>query len=218
VYCTAPLLLKACPSCTVRCFHGHQYCPACGAGLEVAGERDSERPCPRCNVPLAIRQLGDLQLDDCPKCGGTFVDRHALETLVGEKRAARADSVLGAYDTGGDAPLPQPAGAFYIKCPDCGQTMNRRTFATGARVIVDICRAHGTWFDQHELPRIIKFVMKGGLEHASKKDLANQRAELERERARLADESPAWGGVRRNSGSYDVSASFLGSFFAELLK
>ena len=205
-YCSAPLLLKACPECLARVFHGHTYCPNCSAGLDDrAGER-RERSCPRCKAALRARAVGDLVLDDCDHCGGTFVDRAALEKLLADRRGARAESVLGAYDPAGDDPLPQPAGPVYIKCPDCGNVMNRKQFARGARVIVDVCR-HGTWFDAHELPRILKFVMSGGLERAQKKELEETREQMRREAAALR-------GTRADASTTDVDLSFF-SFLLE---
>jgi len=63
--------------------------------------------------------------------------------------------------------------------------MNRKQFATGAGIIVDVCRKHGTFFDVGELPAIIDYVMKGGLEKAAKKDLEAERQRIERERKRM---------------------------------
>jgi Zn-finger nucleic acid-binding protein len=218
-YCAAPLLLKACPSCLARVFLGHKFCPECGGGLEVAAGPRKERACPRCAVPLAVRALEELSLDDCNGCGGTFVDRAALEALLTDRRGARAESVLGAYDPGGDAPLPQPPGPMYVKCPDCAALMNRKMFAHGAKVIVDVCRAHGTWFDPHELPRIIRFVMSGGLARAEQAQLAEAKEQVRREMDKLrgmqTHTTPYGGG---GSGSVDLGASLLGSFIGSLLR
>jgi hypothetical protein len=37
-------------------------------------------------------------------------------------------------------------------------------------VLVDICKPHGFWFDAGELGRIVKFVMRGGLVEAQKRE------------------------------------------------
>jgi Zn-finger nucleic acid-binding protein len=50
-----------------------------------------------------------------------------------------------------------------VMCPTCGTSMNRKLFASGSGVVVDVCRSHGTFFDAGELPAIIDFVMAGGL-------------------------------------------------------
>lgn len=46
---------------------------------------------------------------------------------------------------------------------------------------VDVCRSHGTFFDAGELPRIIEFVMQGGLEAAERAELQRLRDQARRE-------------------------------------
>ena len=41
-----------------------------------------------------------------------------------------------------------------MPCPECGQLMNRKNFANTSGVIVDVCRAHGIWFDDREVERV----------------------------------------------------------------
>lgn len=72
----------------------------------------------------------------------------------------------------------------YVKCPDCGELMNRNNFARASGVIVDICKKHGVWFDADELPKIVEFIQKGGMEIARQKE----KLEIESERGRLRDE------------------------------
>ena len=62
--------------------------------------------------------------------------------------------------------------------------MNRNNFAKASGVIVDICKQHGVWFDADELPSIIEFVQKGGMEIARQRD----RNQLEQERDKLRDD------------------------------
>ena len=59
--------------------------------------------------------------------------------------------------------------------------MNRKLFAGGSGVIIDVCRVHGAFFDVGELPKIIAFVMNGGLEQAQKKELSRMKDDAKRE-------------------------------------
>ena len=59
--------------------------------------------------------------------------------------------------------------------------MNRVKFASGANVVLDICREHGTFFDRDELHRVVTFIQGGGLERAR----AREREALKEEQARL---------------------------------
>jgi Zn-finger nucleic acid-binding protein len=65
---------------------------------------------------------------------------------------------------------PHPGGAMYIQCPRCRTRMNRRLFADGAKVVVDVCRGHGIWFDDGELRAVVEFIAGGGLARAAAKE------------------------------------------------
>jgi Zn-finger nucleic acid-binding protein len=176
-FCACMLLVRACPRCTARVFHGHKHCPHCGSATDIVrGTKDSPRTCPRCTTALAVRMIDDVAVDECPSCIGVFIDRVAIERLLGDRQQARAESVVGTYRATPRKPdTSKPGGKLYIKCPECSTIMNRKLFARGAAVVVDVCRGHGTWFDAGELPVVVDFVMNGGLEAAEKKEIADQR-------------------------------------------
>jgi Zn-finger nucleic acid-binding protein len=190
-YCQAELLLKACPRCVSRVFHGHKHCPECGAELDRAAASEvTEMICPRCDTTLQARLVGDLVIDECHRCQGVFLDHVAIKRVITDRKQARAQSLLGALPTGTVSSLP-PTHKMYVKCPCCRTIMNRRQFAAGAGVIVDVCKVHGTFFDVGELPQTIDFVMKGGLEKAERIEIDRLRAEAHRElqQASLASHS-----------------------------
>ncbi|MEZ4362787.1 MAG: zf-TFIIB domain-containing protein [Kofleriaceae bacterium] len=181
-HCSAHLMLKACPRCLSRVFHGHKHCPDCGAELSLVAttEPSTERPCPRCDAALAPRLISDVVIDECLSCRGMFLDQVAIQRVVADRQQVRAEALLGALPRAEIAPNA-PKGKLYIKCPVCQVTMNRRQFATGSGVVVDVCRVHGTFFDTGELPVIIEFVMNGGLERAERKQLEALREAAKRE-------------------------------------
>ena len=194
-HCNYALLLKACPRCLSRVFHGHEHCPTCGTGLarpaqpvvhDDASDLHTTGPCPRCETRLAPRLVGDIVIDECEHCQGVFLDALAIERVIEDRRQARAEALLGALPQAPVTFAPPPGGKLYVKCPTCTTIMNRRQFATGAGVIVDVCKKHGTFFDKGELPAIIQFVMHGGLEKAAATDVARERerARAEMQRAR----------------------------------
>lgn len=186
-HCQAELLLKACPRCLSRVFHGHKHCPECGAelGLAASGETDATQPCPRCNKPLRARLVGDIVIDECNACLGLFLDQIAIKRVITDREQARAEALLGALPKRELTGVVKPGQKMYLKCPTCRVVMNRKQFAAGAGVIVDVCKTHGTYFDVGELPAIIEFVAQGGLEKAARADLERQREHLAIERERL---------------------------------
>jgi Zn-finger nucleic acid-binding protein len=217
-HCCAALLVQACPRCLSRVFHGHKHCPECGAELHLAatGATDAARPCPRCTAPLHARRVGDLVIDECAACRGVFLDHIAIKRVVIDRAQARADSLLGALPRVEPRPVPAAGQKMYLPCPVCHVVMNRRLFAAGTGVIIDVCRTHGTFFDAGELPLVIEFVMNGGLEKAERKELERMREAARREltEARDAARSAAWHQApvaRTRAGSLiDLLSSLLG--------
>lgn len=190
-HCSAELLLKACPRCLSRVFHGHKHCPECGAvlGIAAAAETDATQPCPRCDTPLRARLVGDIVIDECAACLGLFLDQIAIKRVISDREQSRAEALLGALPKPETSAVVKPGQKMYLKCPTCRVVMNRKQFAAGAGVIVDVCKTHGTYFDVGELPAIIEFVSQGGLERAARADLERQRRDLAAERNRLGSPS-----------------------------
>jgi Zn-finger nucleic acid-binding protein len=62
--------------------------------------------------------------------------------------------------------------------------MNRNNFARSSGVVIDTCKQHGIWFDAEELPRIVEFIRKGGLDRAREKE----KLQIEQERSRLREQ------------------------------
>lgn len=219
-FCGAVLKVKACPRCFAQLFHLAKHCNQCGAKVdrpaEVAENGEARRrPCPRCEPAptLEARLVGDVLLDECPGCHGVFLDTSAVERVVRERRGASATALAGMVEGPERAELSASTaarrGKLYIKCPDCDQVLNRVNFGRRSGIIVDVCRYHGTWFDAGELPRIVDFVMKGGLEESERREIEKMREEARRARADAARQqaraelSGGWGG--RTTGSHNVT-------------
>ena len=65
--------------------------------------------------------------------------------------------------------LSDQSGWKYRKCPTCHEMMARRNYGRRSGVIVDICRAHGIWFDPDELPQILRWIKQGGLSESNRR-------------------------------------------------
>jgi len=186
---------------------------------------DSALDCPRCPgrklVVLHIPGLERLELDRCESCHGIFfdpgeleavldrvsgptpsVDRDELERLVHEERA---------FDT----------KVVYLRCPACGQLMDRRIHARKSGVIADRCAAHGLWLDGGELGALAKWARAGGREHdveaaARERERAAERARLSRitrVRSRDRDASAATADPAWDLSRWDDVLDVLGGLF-----
>jgi Zn-finger nucleic acid-binding protein len=164
-------------------FVGAKFCDHCGAiaaPIEVSLD-EKAGDCPRCGVDLESNTIGETHLRSCTKCDGVWLEAAAFEAICADRESQSA--VLG-FLNNRTLRGRSMTKVNYIPCPDCGQLMNRNNFAKASGVIVDICKKHGVWFDADELPSIIGFIKKGGMEMARQRE----RNELELERARLKEE------------------------------
>jgi Zn-finger nucleic acid-binding protein len=109
-------------------------------------------------VSLIRRGLGHVAVEECPRCEGVWAGRKVLDEILQD--LALFEEVRAAYPKAAVGHDPE---VTYLKCPRCHDLMNRRLFAPGAKVIVDVCRGHGTWFDAAELRAVVDFVELRGL-------------------------------------------------------
>ncbi len=93
-----------------------------------------------------------------------MVTHDLLRALI-EQREALGQAALSSADAPRGNPLADPVR--YRPCPGCGHFMNRKNFGGVSGIVVDVCSAHGTFFDAGELPRVLEFVRRGGLAKAN---------------------------------------------------
>lgn len=190
LFCDARLATIACPSCFGMMFRGSRHCPRCGARGDRAEENEidlAKRSCPHCRVDLGSIKIGEARLRECDRCAGLWVDVASFEQICADREQHSA--VLGAA-----TPLPKSIQSShsgkrvkYVPCPECSQLMNRVNFARCSGIVVDVCKAHGTWFDRDELQGIVEFIRSGGLEAAR----AREKQHLSDEWQRLRQEQLA---------------------------
>ena len=147
-------------------------CGYCGTDFDAVPDarHDDEHKlatpgCPRCHRPLRPKRIGKANIDLCEQCGGTWVGHAAMERLVSKrKRAGRSLQDLEAR--GGQRGIAQgpvwrfrrqaPGHLDPIPCPRCHRTLRLEPVRGQARVYVDVCERHGTWFDARELAAILR--------------------------------------------------------------
>jgi Zn-finger nucleic acid-binding protein len=132
--------------------------------------------------------IGATRMQECPKCEGLWVDAATLQQICAERE--RQTPVLQRGEPGTSGAVEQKIQ--YLPCPVCGTLMNRVNFAHYSNVIVDVCKAHGTWFDQDELRRTIEFIRAGGLDNARVRELNEAKERTRPATAPLGDSS--WSG------------------------
>jgi Zn-finger nucleic acid-binding protein len=174
-YCQCQLATVACPRCFGMVSLHAKHCSQCGAEVVVrAQETDTTLNCPECEVALSITPLGSVDIHQCSKCGGIWLEHGRFaEISASHEERGKAMAATGARP----APtlLHGSQTVRYRACPVCDKLMNRFNFGHASGVILDSCKYHGLWFDREELRRVISFIDEGGLVHS-------QEAEAQREK------------------------------------
>ncbi len=179
-FCKTRLKTVGCSSCFGLMFAGSKFCGHCGIpGTDIELALNGGK-CPRCKKPLEGLEIGEASLFACATCDGMWTDAATFEDICAQ--AELQSTVLGSL--AGRKTNAKAATIKYVPCPSCEALMNRHNFAKASGVIVDVCKPHGVWFDAGELPAIVAFIQKGGMEIARQRE----RNEIEQERERIRDE------------------------------
>jgi Zn-finger nucleic acid-binding protein len=107
-----------------------------------------------------------------------------------------AGATVGAVAAAARAGEPAAAGGgrIYRPCAVCGILMNRQNYGRKSGVILDICRAHGIWFDLDELPRVLSWIQDGGEQRTEQLDAEEAQAAARQRRLEDQASRPAPGG------------------------
>ncbi|MDA3961846.1 MAG: zinc ribbon domain-containing protein [Planctomycetota bacterium] len=157
-----------CPQCMTRISDKAKFCHSCGTGLnsESVGVTASDLDCPVCGTgtKLAARTVaGDgPPVLECGTCAGLWLEHDKVEQLA-QVAQTKAAAKVEAKSPPAPLKLRQQNGPMYRDCPACGKMMNRRNYGRVSGIVVDVCRAHGIWFDADELPGILAWIEAGGL-------------------------------------------------------
>lgn len=119
----------------------------------------TDHRCPVCGVGLFLGQASDVSMLGCGKCGGQWLDNAGTKRVVDGILSRQARTMAQEVSTRGKA----AEGGHYRKgtdeparrCPICdGAT--RSSTVPPVNIEIDVCPAHGTWFDAHELDALAK--------------------------------------------------------------
>ena len=153
-----------CPECYARNAEASRFCTACGVAFrpEPVPEAGPSLACPGCESEMKATHVADVPLCECPQCHGLWVPGSRFDELVRRATEARrqAGSTAAPPRLHGGNPNARPVR--YRKCPCCGSFMLRRNFQRSSGVVIDVCRAHGTWLDADEIEEIAGFILSGG--------------------------------------------------------
>lgn len=108
--------------------------------------------CPICKTAMIVLELNQIEVDNCPTCGGVWLDPHEMDLLL--EGSAGRDEIRAHLKWG------EPSDEKARRCPLCRRKMEKsrvRRKASDAGIQIDRCkRGHGTWLDGGELDAIVR--------------------------------------------------------------
>lgn len=227
-----------CPFCMARVSGGARFCSHCGSPILVgqAAAGATPLPCPACGASrhLVSRRLGaePVAVAECEVCAGMWVDTGTFQVLAARARLgqldpavaaappARAGAATAVNERRPASDRPGGAGRLYRPCAVCGALMNRQNYGRKSGVILDICRAHGIWFDDGELAQVLAWIRDGGEQRAGQLAAEETQDEARQRRLEQAATIPlagAWGHAEYDpellGGLLDLIGEGLGHLF-----
>lgn len=106
-----------------------------------------DRLCPACTCVLTRERKGQFHLDACGDCGGVWLEVAQIRKLVEKKSTVLLDFARAAAAKA----TAKPEAHVARRCPACDVPLKAQRVDGG--LDIDVCKAHGTWFDSEELVR-----------------------------------------------------------------
>lgn len=136
---------------------------------------DTDMSCPRCSSPMARATVGGIEVDQCTRCSGIWLDPGEGEPLT--RPDAELEGVINLV-VGSSTRIKLEN----LPCPRCGKTMQEERYAESL-VTIDRC-ACGVWLDGGELDKIQTY-RRSKLDDLVRQNPEADRATLERAFARI---------------------------------
>ena len=109
--------------------------------------------CPKCDLPLLILHLKDIEVDSCDRCHGLWLDAGELEAILEHAGTRTKNPLLHFQQQHGVLPKGRPH-----LCPRCDKPLReiQVEHAGSPNLTLDKCpRGHGLWFDADELQQLL---------------------------------------------------------------
>ncbi len=107
--------------------------------------------CPVCKIELNKKSIGDVEVDECSKCGGMWFEEDELRRA---KDASEADLNWMDFEIWKNKDKFK-AESRNLSCPKCSQILVAVNYAD-TKTEIDYCaNCKGVWLDQGELKKII---------------------------------------------------------------
>ena len=113
--------------------------------------------CPKCNIEMQIKEIGQTQIDECPECQGMWFDQGEIDAskdeLEEDLRWINFEIWKGKCEFRGKK---DP-----LKCPKCPNTYLTVLYDQQTESEIDLCTlCRGLWLDKGEFESILNALNK----------------------------------------------------------
>ncbi len=110
-------------------------------------------------VLTSARYEADIQVDECAKCRGIWLDAGELQRIESTKERDYSEELKGIPDHVARAyEMARQRSEKERTCPSCGKALERREYGYCSRITVDSCPGcSGIWLDRGELSALEVF-------------------------------------------------------------
>ncbi|MEZ7891070.1 MAG: zf-TFIIB domain-containing protein [Candidatus Wallbacteria bacterium] len=110
--------------------------------------------CPRCESNLKKKNIDGVQIDQCVKCGGIFLDDKELKRIAADFDAKGKKIIALKKQPKADVAVEKP-----VNCIRCRGCMDRVNFNYTSGIYIDFCPdCSSMWLDNGELEKIAAFM------------------------------------------------------------
>jgi len=105
---------------------------------------------------------GDIEVDQCPDCGGLWLDHTELQSVqdLREKDYSKELAAIPTYfEKAYEMALAKNEGV--VACPACEKNTEKREYAYCSQIMIDVCPyCRGVWLHNDELSELEIFFEK----------------------------------------------------------
>ncbi len=113
--------------------------------------------CPNCGTSarLAPCQCENIEIDQCKKCQGHWLDPGELQTILKNEIETFTPELIEKTIQASFQGIPEEELAVKKSCPKCQKPMRGVKFSYHSGIILDRCmEGHGIWLDHKELDKL----------------------------------------------------------------
>ena len=111
--------------------------------------------CQNCNVALKTIIYEGVEIDQCKKCGGTWLDEGEIAKIVDIEEETFTPKQIQETLTHAFEGVSQEEQDSKVSCPKCESNMFPVNYSYSSGIIVDRCpNQHGIWLDRSELEKL----------------------------------------------------------------